>query len=502
KNTPALTIDNGKAHYIIQVIKHITWPNEADITQFNIVILGNDKKLVDALNNKADSVIRGKSISVQQFNDLAEINTAPEAIFVVNQKSASLTAIINKKYPNTLIIGNGSAIKEELMIGLLVAKNVIKLSLNLELIGKQGFKISNGLLDFAGTKADFKKQLIDKETTLTKALNDAKVKEAQLKKLNASLANTKTALQKTQSDLDKQNDQLFQIQAELASLKNSRNAIKQELMARKHDLLAQQTLITEKEQEQQRQQQKLLQLKSAIAENEQKLQLQIKELEQQNTIIERKEQKISGQQKLLYITIALALIILLLKFIVLRVSKNRKAANEELAHLNEQLYELATQDDMTKLYNRRHFLELAQRELSQLQRTKGAGAVLMIDIDHFKNINDSYGHAAGDQAIINVANILKDNLREYDMVGRLGGEEFAMFLPNCEIEIATKIAERMRVKIASLSTSYQQTSIKLTVSIGLTAKRADETNIDNIIQRADKALYQAKNSGRDRVVAL
>ena len=124
----------------------------------------------------------------------------------------------------------------------------------------------------------------------------------------------------------------------------------------------------------------------------------------------------------------------------------------------------------------------------------------MIDIDHFKDVNDNYGHAAGDQVIINIANILKDNLREYDIVGRLGGEEFCMFLPNIEIDVTTSIAERVRNKVAELTTAFKSHSITITVSIGLTVIKDAEVSINNILRRADKALYQAKNSGRNKVI--
>ena len=508
KNPPILTIDDGKAHYILEVIKHITWPNEDNITNFNIVILGKDKKLLNALNNRANGIIRGKSIAIKAIEQLSNIQSSYNVI-IIPSSNLSLISDISKSDSNALIISDGAIDKKYLMIGLLTTKKKIKLTVNRENLIKHGFTISTGLLDFAGTKSDLRDQLKDRESALNTLLYDVKVKEEQLIQLNESLITNKEDLQKVQVDLTNQNNLLTQAQYQLAnaqnqfnSLKISKEAIKSELSIQKSNLLAQQKLITEKEAEHKQQQQKLHQLNLDIEQNKEKLQQQIGKLKQQSTIIELKEEKISGQRKLLYITIAAALIILLLKFIVLRISNRRKEANKELANLNEQLYELATKDDMTKLFNRRHFLELAHRELSQLQRTKSMGAVLMIDIDHFKNVNDNYGHAAGDKAIINVANILKDNLREYDIVGRVGGEEFAMFLPNSEIDIATQIAERIRDKVADLSTLFQQNSIKLTISVGLTAKQKNENSLDSMLQRADKALYQAKNSGRNTVVLL
>jgi diguanylate cyclase (GGDEF)-like protein len=498
-----LTNHDGKAHYIIELMKHITWPNEDEFTHFNIVIFDKEKDLLNALNNKGQSIIRTKGISIKLVEDLNSINQNTHVIFVSKGK-LRLVSQIQKKHINTLIISDESDNKQSLMVGLKVIKKNIKLTLNRELLISHGFKISNALLDFAGTKADLRDQLNDRQNTLNDALHEAEVKNEQLKKLNLSLTQRENGLREVLSDLAKQKTLLTQVQTELNELKNDKKLITLELINEKADLLAQQKLIEktkiEQSTQEQKQEQRLDSLKSDILDNEEKLAQQINELKQQNIIIERKEQKLSGQRKLLYITISIAFIILLLKFVVLRISNNRKKANEDLANLNQKLYELATKDDMTELYNRRHFLELSQRELCKLQRTNSSGVVLMIDIDHFKEVNDNYSHAAGDQAIINVANILKENLREYDIVGRVGGEEFSMFLPNSEINIAVQIAERMRNKVVNLSTLFQKNTIKLTISVGLTARLEGEVDIEHMLHRADKALYQAKNSGRNKVV--
>ena len=179
----------------------------------------------------------------------------------------------------------------------------------------------------------------------------------------------------------------------------------------------------------------------------------------------------------------------------------QKKANKELSRLNEQLYELATTDSMTQLFNRRHFIESAQRQISQIQRTNVDGAMLMLDIDNFKSVNDTFGHAIGDKAIIKIASILKDNLREYDIVGRVGGEEYAMLLSPCEFDVANKIAKRLIDKVANLEISHQQNSIKLTISIGLTMVKKEDEDIDKALRRADIALYKAKSTGKNKVVS-
>lgn len=501
KDELAVTLDDGKAHYILEVMKHITWPNETQITHFNLAILSNSKDLLNAFNNRDNDSIRGKSIAVQQVKHLNNIDNNVEVI-IVSQSKLSAIPEIYKNYSNVLIITDGYVDKQDLMVGLLTTRKEIKLTVNREKLVGYGFEISNRLLDFAGTKADLIDQLKDKDDDLKQLLYEVKSKEVQLAQLNKTLEKNKHDLQQVLLDLNTQNSQLIKahsqlatVNEQLASLQASKEDIKSELATHKNRLLAQQKLISENEIEHKLQQQKFHLLNKDIASNEEKLSQQIIILKQQSDIIEHKEKKINGQRKLLYITTVIALVILLLIFLVIRINIKRKQTNKKL-------YDLATTDGMTKLFNRRHFLAMAQRELNQLHRSKNTGVVLMIDIDHFKKINDSYGHAAGDQAIINVANILQDNLRDYDIVGRVGGEEFAMFLPNCEINIATQIAERIRTKAEDLTTVFQQASIKLTVSIGLTARLEEENNIDNILHRADKALYQAKNSGRNTVVVL
>lgn len=499
KTEKLISLDDGKAHYIVEIMKHTTWPNEAEIAHFNVLLLGTNENLFQAVTEKSNTLFRGKKITVQQHEHLKSIQGDFQAIFV-EKNQLSLIPQLNQQYKDTLIISDGQINKQDLMVGILVSNRNLKLTLNRDNLVNKGFIITNSLLNFAGTKADLKDQLSDKESTLNEALENVKSKQEQLVKLNASLIQNNEQLKNIQSTLVKEQRILAKAQAELNSLKEDKKEITLALANQKQALAAQQALMTKKEIEQNEQEYKLHQLKLDIKENETKLALKIKALEQQNQIIEHKEQKITGQRKLLYITIAIALIFLLIKIIILKVSNKRKQANKKLASLNEQLYELATNDDMTKLFNRRHFLELAQRELSKLQRTKKLGVVLMIDIDHFKDVNDNYGHAAGDQAIINIANILKDNLREYDIVGRLGGEEFCMFLPNIELDIASNIAERIRNKVAELTTEYKNDTITLTVSIGLTATKPAEASINNILRRADKALYQAKNSGRNKVI--
>lgn len=160
--------------------------------------------------------------------------------------------------------------------------------------------------------------------------------------------------------------------------------------------------------------------------------------------------------------------------------------------------EMATRDPLTDLFNRRHFIELGNREFALFDRNKGNISILMIDLDHFKSINDKYGHGTGDKALIHFTGILTSSLRGGDIPSRIGGEEFAVILPNTDSQKAVIVAERIREKCELSSISAGRFTIKFTISIGI-AEAAPGLTLFAVLQLADKALYDAKNSGRNKV---
>jgi diguanylate cyclase (GGDEF)-like protein len=172
---------------------------------------------------------------------------------------------------------------------------------------------------------------------------------------------------------------------------------------------------------------------------------------------------------------------------------------EALAQANETLERIANFDALTDIPNRRHFSETATTELKRAQRHQRPLGVLMMDIDYFKKVNDTYGHAAGDAVLIQVAKVLSATLRPGDMVGRLGGEEFAALLPDCDAQAAQATAERMRRIVEELEISHEGQLLKVTVSIGATVAYAEDTSFEQPLQRADDGLYAAKHNGRNRV---
>ncbi len=168
--------------------------------------------------------------------------------------------------------------------------------------------------------------------------------------------------------------------------------------------------------------------------------------------------------------------------------------------LKEQLERQAREDYLTGLANRRHFMGQGQVELSRAQRYGEALSLLMLDIDHFKEINDTYGHKVGDIVLQRLSAVMRETLRTIDIVGRLGGEEFAILLPETDLQSAAEIAERLRETIFHTEVVLDGgMPLHFTASIGVTTLQEKGTNLDILLNQADKALYQAKEGGRNRV---
>ncbi len=167
--------------------------------------------------------------------------------------------------------------------------------------------------------------------------------------------------------------------------------------------------------------------------------------------------------------------------------------------LYRQVESLAITDSLTGVHTRRYILERFREELLRARTQKIPIAFLMIDVDYFKHFNDQYGHLTGDQILRNVAGIIQENIREIDIVGRYGGEEFCVVLPDADGSGAQYVAERMRQAVEKTVVKAYDTKVRLTVSIGVACYPADGKNVPELIDKADWALYRAKKMGRNKV---
>jgi diguanylate cyclase (GGDEF)-like protein len=165
------------------------------------------------------------------------------------------------------------------------------------------------------------------------------------------------------------------------------------------------------------------------------------------------------------------------------------------------LERLATEDELTSLPNRRYFLAQARRELAQTIRYKRTLSLVMIDIDEFKQVNDTMGHPVGDQVLVETAQLMRQVLREGDLAGRMGGEEFAVLLPQTSDDEAREVAERLRRVVERWEVECGQSCCRVTISLGVATFRDSEETVESLLRRADQALYDAKREGRNRVCA-
>lgn len=170
--------------------------------------------------------------------------------------------------------------------------------------------------------------------------------------------------------------------------------------------------------------------------------------------------------------------------------------------LEKELRRIANTDGLTGILNRRRFMELMDREMDRAERYKRPLALLMLDLDYFKKINDRFGHSAGDEALRHFSRVCRDNLRDVDLFARLGGEEFAALLPETSQAGALDVAQRLRAATQELSFSYGESTIQLTVSIGVATLEGSPIPATTLLSRADRALYWAKQGGRDRVAYI
>jgi len=173
-------------------------------------------------------------------------------------------------------------------------------------------------------------------------------------------------------------------------------------------------------------------------------------------------------------------------------------AKAELLQAQKSLRFHAEHDSLTGVLNRRAIRDVLRRELARCRRESHTLGVIVADVDHFKKVNDHYGHGAGDAALVAVVQRISVTLRTYDIIGRYGGEEFLIIAPGCDLELTQKLAERIRAAVCDELIDLGQESVTITVSLGATLGTA-ESDPEFLVEMADAAMYQAKRNGRNRV---
>ncbi|MBR9910969.1 MAG: GGDEF domain-containing protein [Gammaproteobacteria bacterium] len=181
-----------------------------------------------------------------------------------------------------------------------------------------------------------------------------------------------------------------------------------------------------------------------------------------------------------------------------QLQKDVKKLRRKVKHLDEQVH----RDTLTGLFNFRHFSEALDHEIERTQRSGNATGLIMLDLDHFKAVNDTYGHEIGNQVLAHIAQLLQKTTRKLDIPCRYGGEEFAVILPSTDLLTSSQVAERLRYLIETSPLPLEQGNIQLSASLGVDVyTHGRRQTLEEFVQRVDALLYQAKRSGRNRVCA-
>ncbi len=174
----------------------------------------------------------------------------------------------------------------------------------------------------------------------------------------------------------------------------------------------------------------------------------------------------------------------------------------QLTAYQQKLKDLSIRDSLTKIYNRRYFEKRLEEEFERHKRYSGTFSIIMQDIDYFKNVNDTYGHQAGDYVLKTFASLIVSNIRKVDIFARYGGEEFCCLLPETGLESAMNVAEFLRARIESNIFQFRDTPIRITMSQGVAELQEGTVSAESLLQKADNALYEAKRSGRNQVIRI
>lgn len=184
---------------------------------------------------------------------------------------------------------------------------------------------------------------------------------------------------------------------------------------------------------------------------------------------------------------------------LLRIFATQAAIAIENARLYEQAYELSATDPLTGLYNRRYFFQIYASEIERLRRYDGQLALILVDFDHFKQINDTYGHLTGDKVLVYISKLMRESLRRVDLIARFGGEEFVVMMPSTSLDEARQVAQRICETIACGPIHINGYSIQVSASLGVAAWESSYVESDTLLRHVDQAMYQAKAEGRNRV---
>jgi diguanylate cyclase (GGDEF)-like protein len=496
-NAKELSLDQIKVAYTYNFLKHTSWKEESEINEYTIAIVSDNENLKNMfLMLSSRKLLKDKRIKILFYNDNISGDEI-QALYIDNQDTSIYENLFYKyKKSNVLIISDGYEDKKKVMINLFQSGEKVTFEINKANILNRSLKISPDLILLGGTEIDVAKLYKNsqdalkeqKETieSLNKNIKDKNIeldeKIASIKEQKLNIQNQKLNIQKYQKDILIQLKDIEDQEKKLVKQNIELRSIYKNIETQRKKLLTEEENVKEKG--------NALKLLEVIQkEKEKELDSTKKELEHLNDKINTQEQKllekestITTQKDVIGYFLFFFIVITILGLYVIR--------------QNRLLKELSQTDALTGLFNRRAIINSLNREISKFKRYEAPFSILLIDIDYFKSINDTYGHDKGDEVLKMISLIMKENTRESDVCSRWGGEEFMILVSNTDLNRSVKIAQHLKDMIENTDFSIND---KVTVSIGISTFTKDQDE-ESLVKKADEALYKAKNNGRNMVV--
>lgn len=489
--------DQVKVAYTYNFLKHTVWKNESALKEYHLLVVSKNESIKNMfLMLSSRKSLNDKKIRVT-FYDPRSIPKNIQAIYV-DEESAALYDKLFYEYESddVLFISDGYKDRKKVMINLTENNNIIAFEINKANILNRSLNISPDLVLLGGTEIDVAKlykssqdELKEQKEAITLLSKKISEKNSELSYKIAAIEKQKEALIQQQSKIDLQStmiaNQLHDIAEQSTMIRTQQDeleSIRSRIEAQKHQLFEDEKQIREKE----------LILKTLLASHQEKYQeinnanavlstLNNEITKQKNNLVHQ-EGVIASQKTAIGGLLLLSIIIVILSVFIFK--------------QNRRLNELSQIDPLTGLFNRRAFVPKISNEIDQFERYGTQLSILVVDVDHFKTINDTFGHDIGDKVLKEIASLIQTYIRKTDFCVRWGGEEFVILATSTQTDKAMIMAQNLRIAVENHSFGIDH---KVTISVGL-ASLEEGDQVENLIRKADEALYRAKQSGRNKII--
>lgn len=492
-----VNVDQVKVAYVYNFLKHTNWSNESSLYQYHIAVVSKNDNLKNMfLMLSSRKTLHDKKIKVT-FYDGKNFPKNIQALYVDDQSAQMYEKFFNEyDKEDVLLISDGYKDKQKVMINLFENENIVTFEINKANILNRSLTVSPDLVLLGGSEIDVAKlyknsqnELKEQKETIAGLSRKIKESNEELAEKIASIEKQKIAMAEQQRKIDTQNslikEQLLSINEQkktIGTQQNELEAIHQEILVQKERLLAEEQTIKTKEAVLKQLVNSMALKQREIDEAQRELEILNREIETKNEKIVQKEGVISTQRgAIVGLSVLFGIIVVLGWFVIKQ---------------NKMLGMLSQTDPLTGLFNRRVFMERAIALIQEYNRYHHPFTLLLIDVDHFKTINDTYGHNDGDKVLRQMAELIQAQTRDTDVCVRWGGEEFMVIATNTGREEAIALANNLQQSVASHGFDI---ATKVTISIGVASVMRDDT-IESLVKAADTALYRAKEEGRNRVV--